>query len=233
VVAYVATGSWGSPGRLYLWGVNSRPPNPAVLDSGRLPEESKLQSRTVLYMKPGMEKRRRRVLPADHRQGFTLIDLLVVIAIIAILASMLLPALSKAKAKAQAARCGSNMRQWGIAIITYGVDNRDELPFFANAYTATGNGTYWFQLLAPYVATKDEIGTGKPYRELEVYSYELRRCPGGSFGPPPYSEDVEGTNWNCWIGVNFGRGNNAAAPLAAPFFYNTGFVGTSLPLKTS
>ena len=146
--------------------------------------------------------------------AFTLIELLVVIAIIAILAAMLLPALSKAKAKAQAIKCVSNMKNWGLATIMYLGDFDDRLPPFGDLSTDYTKD-FWHAKLAPYVALRTQQGVG--FGDTVAFTNELRMCPGGSYSAPPFWTNPWGANqWNCWIGANFGAFGN---PLSAPFYY--------------
>jgi len=179
--------------------------------------------------------RRPRQASRACRQGaFTLIELLVVIAIIAILAALLLPALAKAKKKAQAIKCLSNMRNWGQALIMYTDDNRDQIPFFGVDYVVGSHPYYWYDWLGPYLAAKN---TNADLTSYNIYSTEVRKCPGGSQNAPDYWQGGAWTvspadplqGWNCWIGANYCEfSHQSLTNLAAPFYYST---ADSRPLR--
>src|SRR5436305_6936433 len=95
-----------------------------------------------------------------RRGGFTLVELLVVIGVIAVLMALLLPVLGRAREQARSVKCASNLRQIYGAIVMYANENRQMLPMpndFVPTIWAVGmlgpgqmdfmNGTLW-----PYVA---------------------------------------------------------------------------------
>lgn len=94
--------------------------------------------------------------------GFTLVELLVVIGIIALLIAILLPSLARARASAVSVQCQSNLRQLGQAVVMYAMDNRDQLPYdVAQVPNPDGSATtitsqWWLLLNNVYTSDRRE-----------------------------------------------------------------------------
>ncbi len=123
-------------------------------------------------------------LRRNDRPGFTLVELLVVIGIIAVLISVLLPALSRAREQSKALKCQTNLRQIGMAMFMYASDNKGYFPAAARGDVFYAHDwVFWQQPNSP---------TQSP----------LSFWPGGGTRPRDQSEN------NCAIAKYLGKGFN-------------------------
>jgi prepilin-type N-terminal cleavage/methylation domain-containing protein/prepilin-type processing-associated H-X9-DG protein len=155
-------------------------------------------------------------VPASY--AFTLIELLVVIAIIAILAALLLPALSKAKQRAQTIQCLNNIKQLQIAYELYATDNGNNVMDNSVSGVASPGAQAWIQgNVQAYTAnyTNDpKNGVLYPYNtSLAIYKCPANRAfligTGRGAATVPHNRAF---SVSVWLGSNLGDGNPVYAP---------------------
>ncbi|OGV50735.1 MAG: hypothetical protein A2017_13230 [Lentisphaerae bacterium GWF2_44_16] len=143
---------------------------------------------------------------SDMKKEFTLIELLIVISIIAILASMLLPALSTVKAKTRAMKCSSNQKQVGLALNMYSNDFNDyTCPklTYDNSYAWSKiliDNDYVTKCLPEKIFSNSILmcpdGKGSSHKEDRYYgtSFGLNGCVSSSFTVPRWFKRIQITH---------------------------------------
>lgn len=118
-------------------------------------------------------------------RGFSLVELLVCIAVIAVLAGIVITVTGHAVSRSRLAQCSGNMRQWGIGIQLYANDNGGRFPQ-ADEVTRNDNATQWQELIAPYILGE------KPASNVTARSMMRARfpCPGNSRGGIVYGGNL-------------------------------------------
>ena len=149
------------------------------------------------------------------RAAFTLIELLVVVSIIALLVSILLPALGKAREQAKKTVCSTRMRGLGMAAAIYSADT-DFFPWYADTWPDGPPATVYYNVLAPYLGglkADPDVAAYSEADEMNAYR-EIRRCPSGK-----YENGNNIRDWKGWIGPHFTIYNTPGEAYTAPFVW--------------
>lgn len=164
-----------------------------------------------------------RALRSSTTAGFTLIELLVVISVIAILASLLLPAIAMAKSAARTAECMSTMRQGTIGILAFTDDYNGRLPQVRYNAIATDATTYfvneskWFSVVQPYLDTGS-----KQYWDLGWNNCKGTHTPGFDVNGRTkllYNTWIGGTIWGPLYPGSWGGGLHPSYEIAQTWHY--------------